>query len=434
FKQLQTKIKVADINGDAYETDAALCDVRVSRREIIHGVLRPPSGSLAISPPSFTIEEVTTIDSSPLLNYLYFETEQGSIPSKYVVFKDQAEARSFSESALRGSLDKYLNVLNIIASRLADHPDASIEIIGCNSNYGPEKNKKDLSRQRAQAVASYLKYIWGVDEARMKVTARNRPAAASTSKTEQGREENQRVEIHSDAPEILDVIESTYVEARSNAREIVLQPDIHAGYDLKSWKIDLLGDGNPVKSLDGSGNLAADYTLALANEDLIGFADYENLSAEIRLEDEKGQQLEARTPGVPVEYIRKEQQLAQKDGYKVLEKYALILFDFNSAKIKDRNKAIVDSITERIRKFPGVVVKITGHTDDIGKEAYNLKLSKKRAKAVYEQLMAAIGETGGLEIDYEGVGPHDPLYDNGLPYGRALNRTVTVTLEYEMKE
>ncbi len=91
-------------------------------------------------------------------------------------------------------------------------------------------------------------------------------------------------------------------------------------------------------------------------------------------------------------------------------------------------------MTERIRKFPGVVVNITGHTDDIGKEEYNLKLSEKRAKAVYKQLQAALGDTKGLDIGHEGVGPHNPLYDNSLPHGRALNRTVTVTLEYEMKE
>ncbi len=34
-------------------------------------------------------------------------------------------------------------------------------------------------------------------------------------------------------------------------------------------------------------------------------------------------------------------------------------------------------------------------------------------------------------LTYTGVGPHNPLYDNAAPEGRALNRTVTITLEYE---
>jgi len=39
----------------------------------------------------------------------------------------------------------------------------------------------------------------------------------------------------------------------------------------------------------------------------------------------------------------------------------------------------------------------------------------------------------GETIRYAGAGPHDPLFGNNLPEGRALNRTVTVTLEFEQK-
>jgi len=434
FNQLQAWIKVTDRNGDTFQTDAALCDIRVSKRPIIHGVLRPPSGALVMEPVSFTIEELTTIDSSPLLNYIYFGSEQDSIPEKYITFRDQAAAKAFSESALQGAMEKYINVLNIIGKRLLDNPDASIEIVGCNSNFGPERKRTDLSRLRAQSVHSYLKYIWGVDSKSMTVDARALPAAASSSKTEQGRAENRRVEIHSEFPAIIDVIRSTNIEAIGNVREIKVVPDIQAGYDLKRWQIDLLGDGKLIRSLDGTGTLSLDYIFKLENSDLLSFEAFENISAEIRVEDMKGQQLEARALDAPVNFIRKEERTAQKDGYKVMEKYALILFDFDSAKIKDRNQTIVDHISDRIRAFPEVILKITGHTDDIGKEEYNLKLSEKRARAVYNQILFTIGETEGVEISYTGVGPNNPLYDNTMPYGRALNRTVVVTLEYEVKE
>ena len=43
------------------------------------------------------------------------------------------------------------------------------------------------------------------------------------------------------------------------------------------------------------------------------------------------------------------------------------------------------------------------------------------------------GAIGSGDIAYEGVGPHNPLFDNEVPEGRALNRTVTVTLEYEQQ-
>ena len=432
--QLQASIKVTDINGDTFETDPALCTVVVSKRPIIHDILPLPAGALAMTPASFTIEELTTIDSSPLLNYIYFEPEQDLIPENYVTMGDQAAAKAFSESALIDPVEKYRNILNIIGKRLSVNPDAVIEIVGCNANYGPEKNRTDLSRLRAQSVHAYLKYIWGVDSKRMTMTARNLPAAASSGKTKQGRAENRRVEILSDAPEILDVIRSTHVEAISNARRIKLVPDIQSGYDLKRWKINLMGDGTSIRSMEGTGPLAPDYIFALENPDLLSFEPFATVSAEIQVTDMKDRQFAARAPDAPVTFIRKEERSARKKGYKVLERYALILFDFNSAKIKDRNQAIVDRITERVLAFPEIKLNITGHTDDIGKEEYNLKLSEKRAKAVYDQLMSTIGETRGVKISYTGVGQNNPLYDNTLPYGRALNRTVTITLEYEVKE
>ncbi|MGE5255611.1 MAG: OmpA family protein, partial [Hyphomicrobiales bacterium] len=84
----------------------------------------------------------------------------------------------------------------------------------------------------------------------------------------------------------------------------------------------------------------------------------------------------------------------------------------------------------RIREVPSATVKIVGHTDTIGKPDYNVALSRKRAETAYEQLLAA-GIPDKNRVAFEGKGPADPLYDNGLPEGRAFNRTVTVILEYE---
>ena len=84
----------------------------------------------------------------------------------------------------------------------------------------------------------------------------------------------------------------------------------------------------------------------------------------------------------------------------------------------------------RIKTLPQATVEIVGHTDNIGKEAYNIKLSERRALAVYKLLAAAYGETAGDRIRHSGVGPNTPLYDNQSPEARSFNRTVTITLEY----
>jgi outer membrane protein OmpA-like peptidoglycan-associated protein len=98
--------------------------------------------------------------------------------------------------------------------------------------------------------------------------------------------------------------------------------------------------------------------------------------------------------------------------------------------IKERNKTLIHQIVKRIKEIPDATVTVIGHTDSIGKEDYNIELSKRRAQEAYKQILAS-GLVPSERITYEGAGPYKALYDNGLPQGRAFNRTVTVALEYE---
>jgi len=428
---LQALIKITDSNKDTYETATDLCPVKVTKKELIHELVGPPKGTVAIQPAKLTIEEVTTIDSSPLLNYVFFETGQSDIPSRYATLSSQADTKAFNESQLKGTMEKYTHVLNIIGSRLRANPEARIKIVGCNSNRGDEYNRKDLSRSRAESVRAYLKYIWGIESARMDLEARNRPAVASASSVDEGRAENQRVEIYSESPALLDTIKSTYVENISNAQEVRVLPQIQSGYDLARWTVALIGDGTLIDSTTGQGDLMPTYQFNLNDIGLGRIRGYENIGANIEVEDKKGHTYKTHA-STSVRFIRREERVAKKEGYKVMEKYALILFDFNRADIKDRNRAVLDRIVTRIKEVPTARVTIEGHTDTIGKEAYNIDLSKRRAKAAYDMITAG-GNMNSENITHEGAGPHNPLFDNNMPEGRALNRTVTVTLEYEQQ-
>ena len=266
----------------------------------------------------------------------------------------------------------------------------------------------------------------------MELEARNRPAVASASGVAEGRAENQRVEITSDTPAVLDTVKSTYVTEISNTEEVKVMPQIITAYELERWKVALLGDGTLIDSTAGQGDLLSAYPFNLKKLGLAKIGAYENIGANIEVEDRKGRTYKTHA-STSVRFIRRQERVAKKEGYKVMEKYALILFDFDRADIKDRNQAVMDRIIGRIKEVPTATVRIVGHTDTIGKEAYNVDLSERRAKAAFEMIVAGGGFNSG-NISYEGAGPHDPLFDNQLPEGRALNRTVTVTLEYERQE
>jgi len=230
----------------------------------------------------------------------------------------------------------------------------------------------------------------------------------------------------------LDIVRSTYVQEISDADQFVIKPEVVSGYEIDQWAIKLTGDGTLIESLQGQGDIKPAYQLSLAAVGLGKISAYRTITASVEVTDRKGQTAQA-TADSTIRFIKRQELMAQKQGYRVQEKYALILFDFDRSDIKEKNKEIIDRIAARIRQIPNATVRIVGHTDTIGQEAYNLDLSTRRAKTAYDNLLAG-GVPAGDNITFEGIGPRDALFDNDLPEGRALNRTVTVTLEYEQKD
>jgi outer membrane protein OmpA-like peptidoglycan-associated protein len=428
---VQAVIKVTDDLGDTHETATTPVVVTSSSRGVIHDLIHPPSGQVAMEPSVITIQELTMIESSPMLNHIFFNTGKSEIPERYALFSSRAQTKNFSEKDLRGTMQKYYHLLNVIGKRLRQFPEASVKIVGCNSGSGIERGRRDLSQGRAEAVRAYLKYIWGIVPSRMVVEARNRPAAASANGTDKGRSDNQRVEIYSDFPAILEPIKSTYVEETSDTEAFRVFPKIAAGYGVSHWKIELTGDGAPIASISGQGDLSPYYSFDLNDIGYQKIASFNEIKTSIEVTDVKGQiHRDAAAAASSVRFVKREEHIAQKSGYKVLEKYALVLFDFNSSYVNGKNLVIVNQIVDRMKAFPKAEVEVVGHTDNIGEEAYNLWLSARRAKSVFDQIMPKI-TVSDKKISHVGLGLHNPLYDNNLPEGRALNRTVTVALEYE---
>ena len=101
-----------------------------------------------------------------------------------------------------------------------------------------------------------------------------------------------------------------------------------------------------------------------------------------------------------------------------------ILFDFDKASLKPESLPIVDEIVVTMLSNPEIKIEISGHTCDIGKDSYNLELSKRRAKTIVDYLV-----TKGVEatrLTSEGYGETKPLNGNKTLKERQQNRRVEV--------
>jgi outer membrane protein OmpA-like peptidoglycan-associated protein len=389
------------------------------------------SAALGITPAGITVEEVKTIDASPMLGQLFFAKGSSDIASQYVRFADAAATAGFDEQKFRDTLEKYYQLLNIVGKRLVDNPTATVRLVGCNDNVGEEKGKKKLSTARAEAVRNYLQTVWNIAPERLTVEARNLPALPSTSRSAEGQAENRRVEIQASDPAILAPIRSTYIATRIDNAALNLKPEVTAPYGIASWKVTAGNGAGKLAELSGQGDPAKETKIPLPGSvDLRAMATGGDIAVKMELQDRKGQSMTLTPPPVKMTFIETSKRLAQKQDQKVQEKYALILFDFDKDTISGPNQEIVNRIVARIKALPQASVDIVGHTDNIGKESYNVKLSERRAVAVNKLLTAAYGEPVGDRVKYSGVGPGNPLYDNQTPEGRSFNRTVTITLEY----
>lgn len=388
------------------------------------------TGSLTVAPASLTIEEIKTIDSSPMLGHIYFATGSAEIPDQYIRLAGTEETAAFDEQRFRDTMEKYYQILNIVGKRLNERPQAIISLIGCNSNTGTERGNRKLSAARAEAVREYLQTVWNIAPERITTEARNLPEFPSSSRLEEGQAENRRVEIRPDDPAILAPARSTYLAASIDTATLSLRPVVNAAHGVARWTVAVANSRGSLGDLSGEGEPPVEISVPLQTGDLNEMGTAGDITVRMMVTDQKGQELALSTEPVKVNFIQTSQRLAQKKDFLVREKYALILFDFDSDAISVGNKRIVNQIVGRIRELPEATVEIVGHTDNIGKEDYNIKLSERRALSVYKLLTAAYGEDFGERILHSGVGPNDPLYDNITPEARAFNRTVTITLEY----
>lgn len=105
-----------------------------------------------------------------------------------------------------------------------------------------------------------------------------------------------------------------------------------------------------------------------------------------------------------------------------------IYFDSDSDNLTEQSKKVIDGFVEFLSENPKVKIEIQGHTDDVGSDEYNNKLSANRAHTVYNILVEKGIENSRL--NYKGYGESQPIADNKTEEGRKMNRrTIFVIIE-----
>jgi OOP family OmpA-OmpF porin len=106
----------------------------------------------------------------------------------------------------------------------------------------------------------------------------------------------------------------------------------------------------------------------------------------------------------------------------------LIEFDFDKAVVKPVYHNPIEKLANFLKAYPDKNVELEGHTDSIGPDDYNMKLSKRRAESVKKYLVEKFGITGS-RIGTIGYGESAPVASNDTEDGRQKNRRVVAIVE-----
>jgi outer membrane protein OmpA-like peptidoglycan-associated protein len=104
-------------------------------------------------------------------------------------------------------------------------------------------------------------------------------------------------------------------------------------------------------------------------------------------------------------------------------------FQFDKATLTSSDKAVLDKIATRLKaEAPTAQLTVTGHTDSVGSDTYNAKLSEKRAHSVVEYLIEQ-GVPRSNFVSVVGAGESQPVADNSTDDGRAQNRRTEIKIQ-----
>jgi outer membrane protein OmpA-like peptidoglycan-associated protein len=374
----------------------------------------------------FVVEEFLSSELKPLLTYVFFDDNSDALRDRYKKLNPE-QTQAFSEKSIANNqtMDIYYNMLNVIGKRLQDYPEAKINIEGCNSNTGSEKDNLSLSERRASTVFNYLRDIWSIDPSRMSISKRNLPMEPSNPREQDGIEENRRVEITSNRYEIIApvMVEDTFRTV--NPPVARFYPEVVSDVGVTDWALDASQNNMLVNRFSGTEVLPVFVDWKFENNQNNIPKIELPVEYHLHMNDKDGQYKETEPQILPVDLISVQKKKREHTKDRFIDRYSLILFSFDKSKLSYYNEKLTDYIKSRMS--PTSTVSIKGHTDRMGDAAYNLQLSADRAQAV-----ASVFTKYPLTV--HGHGESQLMYNNNLPEGRFYSRKVDVVVETPITE
>jgi len=133
--------------------------------------------------------------------------------------------------------------------------------------------------------------------------------------------------------------------------------------------------------------------------------------------DQQAKELDQNIAGAKVERVGEGIQVTFESG---------LLFDFNSDAVSGNARTNLGELARSLDKYPNTNLLIVGHTDSVGSDDYNRRLSERRAAAAAE-FLAAQG-VARTRLQTRGLGESEPVASNATDSGRGQNRRVEVAI------
>jgi outer membrane protein OmpA-like peptidoglycan-associated protein len=370
------------------------------------------------------IRETDVVESYPLLPQVFFDDGSADMATTRMQMLAREDVRDFRTIDLaRDQFDVYHNILNIIGERMRSNPSTKIALTGSVNNIGGEKNNRTLAQNRAEAVRNYLVDVWGIEKNRITVSARLLPEKPANTESEDGREENRRVDIATNDVMLLETVEFRDRDRAVNPKAIVFSPSIVGGEDIAGWSLKVSQRGSVLFEEEGAG-LPGKVTWQTDGDRRPKLED--SISTVFVVRNNRGAKKELRE-AIPVDLITSQKAKSTQEGGKIVERYSLIVFDYNSAKLNEANQRTMAVVRARVQ--PESKVRIMGYADRSGDLEYNKKLALRRCEEA-KRVLAVPDE----QVTVEPVGSDRLIYDNETPEGRSYCRTVQIEIETPLRD